>query len=94
MIEEPSSRGAGITDEGENLPVNANESMADDSAKILDTLDEATKRVFESLPIDKAVSIDALSALGIETGVAVTALTMLELCGLITSLPGGLYVRK
>ena len=94
LIEEPSSRGAGITDEGENLPVNANESMADDSAKILDTLDEATKRVFESLPIDKAVSIDALSALGIETGVAVTALTMLELCGLITSLPGGLYVRK
>lgn len=70
------------------------ESLADNSAALLDTLDEATRRVFESLPIDKAVSIDALAALGINTGEAVTALTMLELCGLVSALPGGLYVRK
>lgn len=70
------------------------ESLADDSAALLDTLDESTRRVFENLPIDKAVSIDALAALGINTGEAVTALTMLELCGLVSALPGGLYVRK
>jgi DNA processing protein len=70
------------------------ESMADNSAEILATLDETTRRVFESLPIDKAVSPDALAAVGIGVGDTITSLTMLELCGLVNSLPGGLYVRK
>lgn len=70
------------------------ESMADNSADLLAGLDETTRRVFESLPIDKAVSPDALAAAGIGVGDAITSLTMLELCGLVSSLPGGLYVRK
>ena len=70
------------------------ESMADNSAELLAGLDETTRRVFESLPIDKAVSPDALAAAGIGVGDAITSLTMLELCGLVSSLPGGLYVRK
>lgn len=70
------------------------ESMADNSAELLAGLDETTRRVFESLPIDKAVSPDALAAAGIGVGEAITSLTMLELCGLVSSLPGGLYVRK
>ena len=61
---------------------------------MLDSLDAETRKVFEVLPIDKAISPDALSALGIDIGAAITALTMLELCGLVSSLPGGLYVRK
>lgn len=72
----------------------ARESMADNSAELLAGLDETTRRVFESLPIDKAVSPDALAAAGIGVGEAITSLTMLELCGLVSSLPGGLYVRK
>ena len=70
------------------------ESMADNSAELLATLDATTRLVFESLPIDKAVSPDALAAAGIGVGEAITSLTMLELCGLVSSLPGGLYVRK
>lgn len=70
------------------------ESMADNSAELLAGLDETTRRVFENLPIDKAVSPDALAAAGIGVGDAITSLTMLELCGLVSSLPGGLYVRK
>ena len=70
------------------------ESMADNSAELLAGLDETTRRVFESLPIDKAVSPDALAAAGIGVGDAITSLTMLELCGLVSSLPGGLYIRK
>ena len=68
--------------------------LADNSAEVLDSLDAETRKVFEVLPIDKAISPDALSALGIDIGAAITALTMLELCGLVSSLPGGLYVRK
>lgn len=63
------------------------ESMADNSAELLAGLDETTRRVFESLPIDKAVSPDALAAAGIGVGDAITSLTMLELCGLVSSLP-------
>ena len=72
----------------------APEQVADSSSALLATLDDTTRRVFESMPIDKAVSPDSLSALGIGIGDAITSLTMLELCGLVSSLPGGLYVRK
>ena len=72
----------------------APEQVADNSAALLSTLDDTTRRVFENMPIDKAVSPDSLSALGIGIGDAITSLTMLELCGLISSLPGGLYIRK
>ncbi len=71
-----------------------NESMADDSKGMLDSLDEFTRSVFETMPIDKAISPDSLAAHGLEIGAAVTALTMLELYGLVSSLPGGLYIRK
>lgn len=68
--------------------------QSDDSGAMLATLDGTTRKVFESMPIDKAVSPDSLSALGIGIGEAITSLTMLELCGLVSSLPGGLYIRK
>lgn len=70
------------------------ESASDNSSELLATLDATTRKVFEIMPIDKAVSPDSLSALGIGIGDAITSLTMLELCGLVSSLPGGLYVRK
>lgn len=89
-----------VLEETESVPENTQqnknegESMADDSASVLSTLDEFTRGVFEAMPIDKAISPDSLSARGIDIGGAVTAFTMLELCGLISSLPGGLYIRK
>ena len=66
----------------------------DDSAKLLEGLDDTSKKVFELLPIDKSVSPDALTAHGMDIGEVITALTMLEISGLISSLPGGLYIRK
>ena len=66
----------------------------DDSANILEGLDEVSRKVFELMPIDKAMSADVLAAQGIDVGDAITALTMLEISGLISSLPGGLYIRK
>jgi DNA processing protein len=80
--------------EKQEVRVQAEATAADESAALLSTLDETTRKVFENMPIDKAVSPDSLSALGIGIGDAITSLTMLELCGLISSLPGGLYIRK
>jgi len=61
---------------------------------ILASLDELTQQVFSLLPLDHAVAADAFLNAGIGIADAVTALTMLEISGLVQSLPGGLYTRK
>lgn len=66
----------------------------DRSSEILETLDQVTRRVYECLPDDRAVSADLLTVDGVGIGDVITALTMLEISGLAESLPGGLYVRK
>ena len=93
VLEESGTREAEAQQEA-GASKSGRESMADNSAELLATLDATTRLVFESLPIDKAVSPDALAAAGIGVGEAITSLTMLELYGLVSSLPGGLYVRK
>lgn len=70
------------------------ESNADHSAELLASLDENTKKIFENMPIDKAVSADALSDTGMSVPIIMSAFTMLEVYGLVESLPGGLYIRK
>lgn len=57
-------------------------------------LDSKTARVFESIPCNAPVSVDRIVCEGLSTAEVVTALTMLEIMGLISSLPGGLYIRK
>lgn len=57
-------------------------------------LDETAHKVFFALPTDRAVSPDALPIEGVGIGEIITALTMLEIGGLVTSLPGGMYIRK
>ena len=64
----------------------------DDS--VLDGLDEGVRKIFEEMPIDTAVSPDMLVGEGADVSDVITALTFLELCGLVSSLPGGLYIRK
>ena len=89
--------------EAENTPVRpvaapvteAVESIRPDrSAELLAGLDEVSRQVYACLPLDRAVSPDALSVDGAGIGDVITALTMLEISGLAESLPGGLYIRK
>ena len=67
---------------------------ADNSSALLDSLDGITKKVFEAMPIDKAISPDEFVSCGISISEAITSLTMLEIMGLVSSLPGGTYIRK
>lgn len=67
---------------------------SDRSQELLVSLDDTTRNVLEAMPLDRAVSPDALAAKGLDTGDVMTALTMLELAGFVVSLPGGLYTRK
>ena len=64
------------------------------SEDMLAGLDESARKIFSSMPHDVPVSPDSLVEEGFDAPDVVTSLTMLELCGLVSSLPGGLYVRK
>lgn len=49
--------------------------------------------VFEAIPDDRAIAMDALTALDYSSGDLIAALTMLEIMGLIHKLPGGMYMK-
>ena len=57
-------------------------------------LDEKTAAVFEAIPCKSPVSVDRIICDGLSTSDIITALTMLEIMGLVSSLPGGMYVRS
>lgn len=69
-------------------------SGGDNSSKILEGLNEKQRRVFEEMPLDHAVTVDYLTKTGFSLGEVISALTVLEIKGLVSSLPGALYVRK
>ena len=66
---------------------------ADRSAELLATMGEREKRVFEAIPMDNPIAIDRLLSTGYGMGELLTALSLLEIKGLIQTLPGGLYCR-
>ncbi len=68
--------------------------VPDRSDAILDSLDDTSKKVFALIPDGASFSPDAIAAHGIDVGEVITALTMLEISGLVSSLPGGLYLKK
>ena len=58
------------------------------------SLDENTLKIFKCIPMGDAFTPDAISEHGFDVGEVITALTVLELEGIISSLPGGAYIRK
>ena len=68
--------------------------VSDMSQKIIDSLTEKQKAVFDEIPLDKPITVDGLTKLGFSMGEIMSSLTILEIKGLISSLPGALYIRK
>jgi DNA protecting protein DprA len=66
---------------------------ADHSAEVLQSLGERERAVFEAIPMDHPLAIDRLQSLGYSTGELLAALSLLEIRGLVQTLPGGLYCR-
>jgi hypothetical protein len=60
---------------------------------VLQSLGERERTVFEAIPMDHPLAIDRLQSLGYSTGELLAALSLLEIRGLIQTLPGGLYCR-
>ena len=69
-------------------------SAGDNSLAALEKLNEKQRRVFDEMPLDRAVTVDYLAKTGIPFGEVISALTVLEIKGLVASLPGALYIRK
>ena len=65
----------------------------DHSAEKLASLPEDCREVFAAMPIGRPVSADELCRAGFAISQLMIAFTMLEVVGLITTLPGGLYCR-
>jgi DNA processing protein len=63
-------------------------------AAALDALSEKQRKIFDEMPLDRAVTVDYLTKSGFKLGEVISALTVLEIKGFISSLPGALYVRK
>ncbi len=66
----------------------------DSSGNALKSLTETQRAVFLAMPLDHAVPVDALMREGFSMGDILASMTVLEIKGLITSLPGGLYARR
>ena len=67
---------------------------SDASQKIIDSLNDKQRAVFDEIPLDKPITVDGLMKLGFTMGEIMSSLTILEIKGLISSLPGALYIRK
>lgn len=74
----------------ENIPIEP--ARIDEIA--LEGLSEDQRKIFNELPCDKPTSVDVLAKGGYNIGMLMATLTILEIKGLITSLPGGMYIRK
>lgn len=85
-VEAEESRDAGIVKEEKKT--------GDNSLAVLEKLSEKQRKVFEEMPLDRAVTVDYLAKTGIPFGEVISTLTVLEIKGLVSSLPGALYMRK
>ena len=76
----------------ESSPAKAPE--RNDAKPILDSLTNTQRRVFEAIPIDGMVTVEHLTGEGFSMSEIMASVTILEIKGLIITLPGGLMSRK
>ncbi len=96
-----SNDGAGLTEYGKKAKARSGvddtateHAENDNSREALESLSEKQRKIFDEIPLDRAIPADYLINTGFQLGEVMSALTMLEIKGLISSLPGGLYQRK
>lgn len=73
---------------------NKDTDRGDSSLAALESLKPVQRKVFDEMPLDRAVTVDHLMSVGFSYSEVIGSLTTLEIKGLIAALPGGLYVRK
>lgn len=92
--EKPAEAPAQERKEAPKEPVRAPEAENTRQAELLSALDECSARVYASMPDGKSATIDEIMRLGFKVYEVASALTMLEVSGLVAALPGGQYIKK
>lgn len=62
-------------------------------AEVRDSLDGQRRRIYDLLP-EGAFTVDCLVEAGVPVGEAIAAMTLFEVYGLVSSRPGGTYLKK
>ena len=75
-------------------PPAAHPHVGDASERIVASLTETQRGIFTALPLDRAVPVDYIAREGFSMTDIMASMTILEIKGLVVSLPGGLYSRK
>ena len=92
--ERATSRAPKPRDPDASMPPKSVPARGDDSDRVLKSLTDTQRRIFEALPLDHAVAIDYFTREGYSVGEIMATMTVLEIKGLTVTLPGGLYSRK
>ena len=82
------------TEDSADYKKGAEQSAGDKSRAVLETLNEKQRKVFDEMPLDFPVTVDYLTKTGMSLGEVMSALTVLEIKGLVFSLPGAIDMRK
>ncbi len=88
----PAEPEAAVSAESVQKSENSEANNKKDTA-IIASLDAGVRRVYEALPTEGAFSPDAVVGEALGVGEVITALTILEINGLVASLPGGMFKR-
>ena len=94
IAEAPRSQAKREASSAPSAPSPSVPARGDASERVLRSLSDTQRRIFEILPLDHAVPIDYLTREGFSVGEIMAAMTILEIKGLTVTLPGGLYSRK
>lgn len=80
--------------EKEEQPKEKSSSKSTKISEILGTLDACSARVYSCMPEEESATIDEIIRYGFKVHEVASALTMLEISGLVTALPGGQYIKS
>lgn len=77
-----------------NRAASASPSAEKTPDEVLSSLTPTQRMILETMPDDRAITLDELGRLGRPMGDLIAALTMLEILGLVQKLPGALYTKS
>ena len=66
----------------------------DRSSAAVASLNETQRSVLEAIPMDEPIAVDKLKKLGLPMGALLAAISVLQIKGLVRSLPGGMISRN
>ncbi len=66
----------------------------DNSSAALASLSELQRKIFNDMPLSEAITSDYLVSCGYDLKDVISTFTILEIKGLVSSLPGALYIRR